>query len=112
MKEAKRGVRRPKRARGDNLSGIFRAAWIYGGIPFLALTAILIAAWRSSGLADLLYWLGAVWIIMVRYAEAASAAEGSLQPSPSGLRKWRRFSIILGIAAGGLYAVAKIVGRS
>lgn len=111
MKKAQREARGPGQVRGASLSGIFRAAWIYGGIPFLVLTAILIAAQRLSGLADLLYWLGVVWMAMVRYAEAGGEAEVSLQPSRSGLRKWWRFSIILGIAAGGLYALAKIVAR-
>jgi hypothetical protein len=93
----------------DVLCRAFRRAWLYGGLPFLMLTALIIAAQRAPGFADFLYGLGVVWIAFVRYAEFGCQAKGSLQPSRTGLRQWRRFLGVLAAAAAVLYSLAKVV---
>lgn len=111
MKKPKHRVRRPAGAREDSLSRAYRLAWLYGGIPFVVLAAIFIAAGRAPGLADFLFWVAVIWIVIVRYVELSCLAEGFLQPSPDSLRKWRRFAVVLAIAGGVLYSLARIAGR-
>jgi hypothetical protein len=108
MRKAEHHAGGRDRGRGDRVWRIYRAAWLYGGIPFLVLTAILIAAGRAPGLADFLFWLAVIWMVMVRYAEFGCLSEGSLQPCGAALRRWRRFSAILVVAGGVLYALAKV----
>jgi len=111
MKKAKHRACSHDRVQDDGLSRIYRAAWLYGGIPFLILTSIFIAARRGAGLADFLFWLAVIWIALVRYVEASCWTEGFLQPSRAALGQWWRFSVIFGVAAGILYALAKILGK-
>jgi hypothetical protein len=103
---------RPKGPRGSPGGGLrraFHAAWLYGGIPFLAACAAAVALGRLPGLADFLFWLAAVWIVLVRYVEFSLASGESLQPSRIAFRQWRRFSAILVVASVGLYALARVV---
>jgi hypothetical protein len=75
----------------------------------LALLAVLIAIRWDPGLADFLFWLTAIWIVLVRYM-GSGASNGEFLPlSRPALRNWLRFSAILGIVAASLYALARIV---
>ncbi|OGD13051.1 MAG: hypothetical protein A2W20_02635 [Candidatus Aminicenantes bacterium RBG_16_66_30] len=115
MRKLARRVCRPHRGHDDALSRIYRGAWLYGGIPFLILSAVLIATRRAPGLADFIFWLAAIWIVIVRYVECGCSSGEFLRPTRPALRTWRRFSVILLIAAASLYALARIaasLGRS
>jgi hypothetical protein len=93
---------------GDDLRRAFHAAWLYGGLPFLAVCAVTVALGGFPGLADFLFWLGAVWIVLVRYVEFSVASGESLKPSRPALRQWQRFSGILVLSSLGLYVLARI----
>lgn len=108
MRKFKRRACRPHGAQSDGLSRVFRGAWLYGGIPFLILSAIFIATQLAPGLADFIFWLTAIWIILVRYVEFSNILGKTPHPGKSALRKWQHFSIILMMAAGVLYALARV----
>jgi hypothetical protein len=99
----------PRGAPGGGLRRAFHAAWLYGGIPFLAACAAAVALGRFPGLADFLFWLAAVWVVFVRYVEFSLASGEDLKPSRRAFRHWQRFSGILVVAALGLYALARVV---
>ena len=110
----KRGSAKPKR-KGDvpsRLSGLF---FLWVGISALVVLAVLVAVRWDPGLADFLFWLAAVWIVLVRYMRSGSPDGPFQQPGRPAHRKWLRFSAILVIAAASLYALARIaasLGRS
>jgi hypothetical protein len=104
------GPRAKRGAAGDSLRRAFHSAWLYGGIPFLAACAVAVALGRLPGLADFLFWLGAVWIALVRYVEYSVSSGEGLKPNRLGFRQWRRFSGILVMASLGIYALARIAG--
>lgn len=103
----KRGSAKPKR-KGDvpsRLSGLF---FLWGGISVLVVLAGLVAVRWDLGLADFLFWLTTIWIVLVRYMESSSLDGQFQQLSRPALRKWLRFSAILVVAAASLYALARI----
>jgi hypothetical protein len=100
---------RPRREGRNDLTRICRGAWLYVGIPFLLLSAVLVGTRRAPGLADFMFWLGAIWIIVARYVESGCSSGEFSEPSRAELRQWGRFSGILVMAAASLYALAKIV---
>jgi len=75
----------------------------------LVVLAVLVAVRWDPGLADFLFWLTAVWIVLVRYMKSSSSDGQFQQPSRPALRKWLLFSAILVIAAASLYTLARIV---
>lgn len=101
----------PVKPRPDVLVRAYRGAWRFGGVPFLVLCAVLLAAGRLPGLADFLFWLAAGWIVLIRYVEAGCSGEDFLCPGPDARRKWRLFAIVTAVGAAALYAAAKLVGR-
>jgi hypothetical protein len=110
----KRNFAKPKR-KGDvhpRLSGLF---FLWGGISALIVFAVLIALRWDPGLADFLFWLTTVWIVLFRYMESSSSDGRFQQLSRLALRKWLLFSAILVIATASLYTLARIaasMGRS
>lgn len=108
MRKSISRVCRPHGVQRDGLSRLYRGAWLYGGIPFLVLSAIFIATRRAPGLADFIFWLAAIWIGLVRYVESSGSLEKFLQPSRPALRKWQRFCVILMMVVVSLYALARI----
>jgi hypothetical protein len=101
----------PVKPRPDVLVRAYRSAWRFGGVPFLVLCAVLLAAGRLPGLADFLFWLAAAWIVLIRYVESGCSDQDFMCPSPAERRKWRRFAVVMAAGAAALYAAAKIAGR-
>jgi hypothetical protein len=101
----------PVKPRPDVLTRAYRGAWRFGGVPFLVLCAVLLAARQLHGLADFLFWLTAGWIVLIRYVEAGCSGEDFLCPGLAARRKWRRFAVLSAAGAAALYAAAKIAGR-
>jgi hypothetical protein len=91
----------------NSLARTYRRAWLFLGIPCLVVIAAIIGARRDTPLVHFLYWLAAVWIVLVRYVEAGAASGESLQPNRSAIRQWSRFSVILGAAAISLYVLVR-----
>jgi len=94
--------------RGNAPPRLFRSFFLWGGISALIVLAVLITVRWDHGLADFLFWLTAIWISLVRYVESSCSGGEFLQPSRPALRKWRRFCVILVMAAVFLFALAKI----
>jgi hypothetical protein len=84
---------------------------LLGGISALSVFAVLIALRWDPGLADFLFWLVAIWIVLVRYVEIESPDKRTPHSRTKMLGDWLRYSIKQLMAAGFLYALARIVAN-
>jgi hypothetical protein len=108
MKITKHRISAKPKRKGDVPPRLFRLFFLWGGIFALIVFAVLIAVRWDHGMADFLFWLTAIWISLVRYVESSCSGGEFLRPSRPALRKWRRFCVILVMAAVFLYALARI----
>ena len=93
------------------LPALVRLVWIFGGI--LLLYAALFVAQRKGGLlADLGLFALALALILVRFIDIKYLKGETMDNKPAGPREWRRYALIMMIAAGLLYALAKILSRT
>lgn len=93
---------------GGCLSIVVRLTWIFGA-SLLVFGAIFIAQGNAAGLADIVYWLIALGLIVARYVDIRYLKGETADNKPGTLKHWRRYSVILLIAAGLLYLLAKIL---
>jgi len=86
--------------------------FVLGGvISALLVFAVLIVVRWDPGLADFLFWLTAIWAVLVRYVEIEHLDKKTEHIKPKALREWRGYSVKLLLAAGLLYALARIVAH-
>jgi len=93
---------------GGCLSILVRLTWIFG-TSLLVFGAIFIIRRDVPGPADILYWLIALGLILTRYVDIRYLKGETADNKPATLKHWRRYSVILLIAAGLLYLLAKII---
>ncbi len=90
------------------LSIVVRLTWIFG-VSLLVFGTIFIAQGNAPGLADMIFWLIALALILARFVDIRYLKGETTDNKPATLKHWRRYSAILLIAAGLLYLLAKIV---
>jgi len=90
------------------LSIIVRLTWIFGA-SLLVFGAIFIIQGNNPGLADAIFWLITLGLILARYIDIRYLKGETADNKPATLKHWRRYSVILLIAAGLLYLLAKIL---
>ena len=90
-------------------SQLFRLFCLWGGISALVVFAVLIAVRWDPGLTDFLFWLIAMWMVLIRYVEIGPSGKETQHIRPKALREWHRYSIKLLLASGFLYVLARIV---
>jgi|PlaIllAssembly_1097288.scaffolds.fasta_scaffold554312_1 cytochrome c biogenesis protein CcdA len=93
---------------GGCLSIVVRLTWIFGA-SLLVFGAIFIMQGNAPGLADMIFWLIAFALILARYVDIKYLKGETADNKPATLKHWRRYSVILLIAAGLLYLLAKIL---
>jgi len=59
-----------------------------------------------------MFWLIALGLILTRYVDIRYLKGETADNKPATLKHWRRYSVILVIAAGLLYLLAKIIAPS
>ena len=64
---------------------------------------------NAPGLADMIFWLIAFALILARYVDIKYLKGETADNKPATLKHWRRYSVILLIAAVLLYLLAKIL---
>ena len=95
---------------GGCLPILVRLAWIFGGI-FLLYCALFIAQRKGPVLADLIFLLFSLGLVLIRYIDIKYLKGETLDNHPATLKDWRRYSVKMLIAAGFLYFLAKIVAQ-
>lgn len=98
---------KPKSSSGC-LSIIVRLTWIFG-VSLLIFGAIFIIQGNVPGLADAIFWLITLGLILARYVDIRYLKGETAENKPATLKHWRRYSVILLLAAGLLYLLAKIL---
>jgi len=97
--------------KGNAPPRLFRSFFLWIGVSALIVFAVLIALRWDPGLADFLFWLVAIWIVLVRYVEIEGLDKKTPHSRTKMLGDWLRYSIKLLLAAGFLYALARIVAN-
>jgi len=95
---------------GGCLSVLVRLTWIFGG-SFLIYGAIFIAQGKAPGLADTIFLLFTLGLLLVRFIDIRYLKGETLDNHPATLKDWRRYSVKMLIAAGLLYFLSKIAAH-
>jgi len=93
---------------GGCLSILVRLTWIFGA-SLLVFGAIFIAQGKAPGLADTIFLLITLGLILARYVDIRYLKGETADSHPATLKHWRRYSVMMLIIAGLLYLLAKIV---
>jgi len=108
MTTSPRPIPEPQEPPSGCLSIAVRLTWIFGA-SLLIFGAIYILRDDSSGLADIVYWLIALGLVLARYVDIKYLKGQTSDNKPATLGHWRRYAAILVAAAGLLYLLAKIL---
>ncbi|HOW86465.1 MAG TPA: hypothetical protein P5119_11435 [Candidatus Aminicenantes bacterium] len=93
------------------LPALVRLVWIFGGIALVYL-ALYIALGKGSILTELLVPILALGLILVRYADIRHLKGETLDNKPATLKHWRRYAVLIAVAAGLLYALGKFIAAN
>lgn len=93
---------------GGCLSILVRLIWIFG-VSLLVFGAIFIIQGKAPDLADAIFWLFTLVLILVRYVDIRYLKGETSDNKPATLKHWRRYSVMVLIGAGLLYLLAKII---
>jgi hypothetical protein len=111
MKITRHRISAKSKRKGDVPPRLFRLFFLWSGISVLIVFAVLVASRWDPGLADFLFWLTAIWMVLIRYIEIGHIGKETQHIQPKALREWRRYSIKLLLATGFLYTLARIVAN-
>ena len=98
-------------SKGAGLPDFIRLICLFGGISALIISAVFVAMRKAPGLVDFIFWLIAIWIVLVRFTDIKYFGGETKKIHPEVLRDWRRYSVKLLLAAGFLYLLAKILAH-
>lgn len=92
------------------LPALVRLVWIFGGIV-LIYCALFIAQRKGGAIADLALLFLALGIILVRFIDIKYLKGETMDNQPATIKHWRRYALKILIAAGLLYALAKLIAQ-
>ncbi len=93
---------------GGCLPALVRLTWIFGGIT-IVYCALFIAQGKGSVGADLILAVLTLGIILVRYIDIRYLKGETRDNQPATMKHWRRYALMMLIASGILYALAKFI---
>jgi len=87
---------------------LVRVFWIIGALPLIIL-AVEIGYKRQARLTiiDLLFWLLAIAMVAVRYADIRWFDGKTTDGKPATMATWRRYGLLIGAVALGLWGAAQ-----
>jgi len=91
------------------LGALVRLTWIFGA--FSLIFCAMFIAQRKSAVADLLMLLLTLGLILVRFVDIKYLKGQTADNKPATLKDWRRYALMVLVAAGLLYALAKFVAQ-
>jgi phosphoglycerol transferase MdoB-like AlkP superfamily enzyme len=91
---------------------LLRLFFLLAGVSGLIGFGLLVAARWDPGLSDFLFWLTAIWIVLVRFVDMEHSGEQTQQIRAKARRAWLFFSVKSLLAAGLLYFLAKVLAHS
>lgn len=111
MKITKHRISAKPKRKGDVPPRLSRLFFLWGGIFALIVFAVLVGSRWDPGLADFLFWLIAIWMVLIRYVEIWHFGTETQLVHPKPIRQWHRYSVRVLLVAGLLYALARIVAH-
>jgi len=97
-------------SQGGCLPVLVRLAWIFGG-SLLAFCAVFVAQRKAPILADITFLLFTIGLILIRFIDIRFLHGETMDNHPATLKHWLRYSIMVLIAGGLLYSLAKIIAH-
>lgn len=93
---------------GGCLPALVRLTWIFGSIA-LIYCALFIAQRKGPVIADLILLVLTLALILVRYIDIRYLKGETRENKPATMKHWRRYALMMLIAGGLLYALAKFI---
>jgi len=88
-------------------SGMLRLGWMFYGNLVLVVCAILIATTRGYSFAiNVVFWATVAACIALRYFDITGMNGRTITNQPATLRHWRRYALLLSIAAAVVWIAA------
>ncbi len=97
----------PESRRGC-LPVLFRLTWIFGGIAIIY-CALFVAQAKGGIAADILLWVLALAIILVRFIDIKFLKGETRDNRQATMKDWRRYALMMLALSGILYALAKLI---
>jgi hypothetical protein len=85
-----------------------RLTWMAFGNLALFLCAALVAHGTAPVMMDILYFLVAVGIIVVRYVDITRFEGQTSEGAPATLAHWRRYAVWTAVVSTGIWVLARI----
>jgi hypothetical protein len=89
------------------LGGVIRLLWLMVGNFALVLIAVALAQRQALSALDLTFWAIVIGLIVLRYIDITRLGGRTTDEKPASLQHWRRYLVLLLLAAGGLWALAR-----
>jgi hypothetical protein len=102
---------KPSESEGGCLSELVRWLWLFIGPAVLVFGAIYVARGGTSILPDLIYVTLVVGLLVIRYIDIRVFKGITANDKKATMKDWLRFTVILVILSGLLYALAKFLTR-
>lgn len=110
MPEVRKDTNQASVAQEKGIGILFRLFWMAIGniILLILLFGIFESEKKSLGLIDCFYWLIAILLLIIRYADIKYLGGLTASGSPALMSHWYRYAVVLLIIAGLLWGLAHI----
>lgn len=88
-----------------------RLFWMFFGNVALIFFVISITLRKTSIIVDVAFWLMVIVLVSIRYVDIRWFKGQTSEAEPATLKDWRQYSILLLLASGGLYALARLLAH-
>jgi hypothetical protein len=102
---------KPSESEGGCLSELIRWLWLFIGPAAIVFCAIYVAKGGASILPEVTYVALVVGIVVFRYIDIQVFKGKTANDKKATIKDWLRFTIILVLLSGLLYAIAKFLTR-
>jgi hypothetical protein len=102
---------KPSESEGGCLSELIRWLWLFIGPAALVFCAIYVAKGEGSILPEVIYGALVVGLAAIRYLDIRVFKGITVNDKKATIKDWLRYTIILVLLSGLLYAIAKFLTR-
>jgi hypothetical protein len=102
---------KPSESEGGCLSELIRWLWLFIGPAAIVFCAIYVAKGEASIIPEIIYVTLVVGLIVIRYIDIRVYKGTTANDKKATIKDWLRYTIILVLLSGLLYAIAKFLTR-
>ena len=85
-----------------------RLTWMVFGFVALFLCAALVAKGTAPVVMDIIFFMVAIGLIVVRYVDITKFKGQTSEGTPATLAHWRRYAVLTAVISTGVWALARI----